>query len=133
MKINISFEVETPKLVDRERHFYFVRHPHLSAGVFASKPSSAARKLRAIVSKEIEEALRQRACGGRHIIKCRSGEIILVSYRGGWFYSIARDGWVGGECRAGSSVSFSTLADALAVARRHADSSYGGVEWEGRL
>jgi hypothetical protein len=108
---------------DANNPHWFLDDPQLD-GVFYGSESQAKAKMRAAIAEQIREALTHKENYQCRYIGCADGTLLHVHFRYSWGYDIAGPGR-----KHTSSCSAQSYDDALASARRHAE-TYGGISWE---
>lgn len=120
-KVNVPFEI-----IEGDNDYFYAKDAEWSDYCTVAKAKNAVRRYVVATVKAWEEAKRNTQ---RHIICCKDGTLILVSFRhGGWCYEFA------GPDRKGSAFSSACLADrdyqeTVNAARKHAE-YFGGINWE---
>lgn len=122
--VNLPFSV---RLDTDGNGFSYVEDNRLSVSCYA-RNGEAVKRLKAGIAKEVSAALDRAANWRKLALMTKAGELFLVEYSGGWLYHIAGPGRAySGSC---SSADWKTLEDCAADARKHAESSFGGIAWE---
>lgn len=121
--INVPFAA---KLETDSNCFGYVDHPSVSASCYA-KEAKARNVLKANLIEQVNEALRTVKNYQTRALGTAEGVVFIVRYHvGSWQYSIVGpDRKFGGSCHGRQSFD-ETLADA----KRHIESTFGGVVWE---
>ncbi len=125
-----SFKVHVPLEVRQDSENGYTYLPDFMAlgidGYFKSK-NEAKERVRGRVISVLREAEKRKKNSSRHIISTKGGEVLLVEWKGEcWGYLISGPG----RRFASGSVGFKSLDAAVEAARKHAESGFGGVEWE---
>lgn len=120
--ITVPFDAE---IMTGENGFSFV--PDASAvSCYASSEAQASKKLRALLTEEVRDAMQQRKNYQVRVIGCTDGTVLIVQFKhNNWYYSICGEG----RTTAASIHSQANLEDTVIAAQKHADDVYGGVAW----
>ena len=99
----------------------------LTSLIHHGSEAQARKRLKALVSENLADLRDERENWQRHAIGCTDGTVLLVEYsRGSWGYRMCGPG----REYAPSCLSNDDFVQTLDSARKHADSSYGGISWQ---
>jgi hypothetical protein len=125
--IEANINVPFPAKLDTDTNCYsYIDHPYVSASCYA-KEGKARKELAKNVADQVSAALLQVKNYRQCAIGTVQGEVFVIQFRhGSWCYSI-----VGPDRKFGGSCSSSQNYDeTVASAKRHIESTFGGIAWE---
>jgi hypothetical protein len=107
--------------------FSYIEDTRIAGSCYGTN-GTATKQLKAKLEREVSDALDYRANHAKRMIGTKNGEVFLIQWMGGSYgYSIAGPG----RDYCGSSMAdWKTCSDCAVDARKHAESSFGGIAWE---